>query len=152
VENGGGGSFFAVDGGKKMGRWREGGKKWGEGLSSGKKSANGGGQNDGTGLRTVAGRTTVLGSERWRAERRCWAPNGGGQNDGAGLRTVVGGGKKMGRWREGGKKWGEGLSSGKKSAKMRKTSRFCFQNLNFFFFFFYKNQKKKLKTGMALST
>jgi hypothetical protein len=32
MENEGGGSCVVVDGGKKMGRWREGGKIWGEAL------------------------------------------------------------------------------------------------------------------------
>jgi hypothetical protein len=43
----------------------------------------------------------------WLVRKNDRARNGGGQKDGAGLRTVVDGGKILGRWREGGKIWGE---------------------------------------------
>jgi hypothetical protein len=49
------------------------------------------------------GRTTDLGTVAgsWETSRR------NRKNDGAGLRTVVDDGKILGRWREGGKIWGE---------------------------------------------
>jgi hypothetical protein len=67
------------------------------------------------------------------------------ENDSGRSCVVVDGGKKMGRWREGGKIWGKLVEQKSENGVLQW---FCFQILNFFFFL----EKKNVKTEMALST